>query len=163
MCEFFLTFGNPGSSLNNMLECWSIAFSIALQRGESLYNLCSKFINVEFEPKGFTGRKDDLRRVTSPVDYIVRLMLMYFDDEGYIKDPSIFFNIGGSEDVEEKDVTEEGTTISGFEYSTSEDKKTDNTLDSIQRSSCPKCGAVMTGGSDKCPVCPSCGYFGGCG
>jgi ribonucleoside-diphosphate reductase alpha chain len=161
ICEFFLTFGNPGSSLNNMLECWSIAFSIALQRGESLQNLCSKYINVEFEPKGFTGRKDELRRVTSPVDYIARLMLMYFDDEGYIKDPSIFGNIGNIDSAEED--TEEGTTISGFEFSGSKGAKNDSTLSVAQRSPCPKCGAIMTGGSDKCPVCPSCGYFGGCG
>jgi len=163
ICEFFLTFGNPGSSLNNMLECWSIAFSIALQRGEPLQNLCSKYINVEFEPKGFTGRKDDLRRVTSPVDYIVRLMLLYFDDEGYIEAPSIFTNIGSIEDNDSNEIAEEGTTISGFEFAESKDKKNDSMSGFMQRPPCPKCGAMMTGGSDKCPVCPSCGFFGGCG
>jgi len=163
ICEFFLTFGNPGSSLNNMLECWSIAFSIALQRGEPLHNLCSKYMNVEFEPKGFTGRKDELRRVTSPVDYIARLMLMYFDDEGYIKDPSVL-SVGNALEIDEvKEITEEGTTISGFEFSDSKDKKVDNTSGFMQRQQCPKCSALMTGGSEKCPVCPSCGYFGGCG
>jgi len=157
ICEFFLTFGNPGSSLNNMLECWSIAFSIALQRGESLSNLCSKFINVEFEPKGFTGRKDDLKRVVSPVDYIARLMLKYFDDEGYVKDPSVFSNLQGFK-PEEKNVAEKNQEV--LEYQ-SEDSSFDQT--SMSRPCCPKCGAMMTEGTDKCPACPSCGYFGGRG
>jgi len=158
ICEFFLTFGNPGSSLNNMLECWSIAFSIALQRGESLYNLCTKFIGVEFEPKGFTGRTDDIRKVTSPVDYIARLMLENFDDEGYVKDKSMFkemierspinFNVQKKEHIKKEELQEV----------ISEDISSSNT-----RPVCPNCGSTMTSGTEKCPSCPVCGYFGGCG
>ena len=159
MSEFFLTFGNPGSSLNNMLECWSIAFSIAIQRGESLYNLCSKFFGVEFEPKGFTGRKDNLRKVTSPVDYIARLLLEHFDDEGYMKDKTLFNNLlECHKTIKENDLsshneTEEPQLEGGF---------VDNTS-SMSRPNCPKCGALMISGTDKCPTCPTCGYFGGCG
>ena len=158
ICEFFLTFGNPGSSLNNMLECWSIAFSIALQRGESLYNLCTKFIGVEFEPKGFTGRTDDIRKVTSPVDYIARLMLENFDDEGYVKDKSMFkemierspinFDVQKNEHIKKEEPQEV----------ISEDISSSNT-----RPVCPNCGSTMTSGTEKCPSCPVCGYFGGCG
>ena len=158
MCEFFLTFGNPGSSLNNMLECWSIAFSIALQRGESLYNLCTKFIGVEFEPKGFTGRQDDLRKVTSPVDYIARLMLMHFDDEGYIKDKSLFKSMVAQNNLEFK--PEESVVI---KEDISKDEPSDDTSFNFSRPPCPKCGSLMTSGTDKCPSCPVCGYFGGCG
>ena len=139
-----------------MLECWSIAFSIALQRGESLSNLCSKFINVEFEPKGFTGRKDDLKRVVSPVDYIARLMLKFFDDEGYVKDPTVFSNLQQSK--KEENVTESVKEVLEFE---SEGVSSDKTFSF--RPFCPSCGAMMTEGTDKCPACPSCGYFGGCG
>jgi len=161
--EFFLTFGNPGSSLNNMLECWSIAFSIALQRGESLYNLCSKFIGVEFEPKGFTGRKDDLRKVASPVDYIARLMLANFDDEGYIRDRSMFMGLTDPLNIERTNNQIDTPPISTKEIEALEDESIDYTLAAISRSNCPKCGALMTSGTDKCPSCPSCGYFGGCG
>jgi len=159
MCEFFLTFGNPGSSLNNMLECWSIAFSIALQRGESLYNLCTKFIGVEFEPKGFTGRKDKISKVTSPVDYIARLMLMNFDDEGYIKDKNLFKNTLIQNNPMESKPKEQVI----IEKSDFKDKSLDNTSFSFSRPPCPKCGSMMSSGTDKCPSCPTCGYFGGCG
>jgi ribonucleoside-diphosphate reductase alpha chain len=150
IAELFLTFGNPGSSLGNVLECWSIVFSVALQRGEPLSKLCKKFINVEFEPKGFTGRRDDLKIVSSPVDYIARLLLKLFDEEGYVVDKKM---IGLSECL-----------------NTSSDKPQDERVlnkeqfdGSANRQFCPSCGARMMGGTAKCPTCDKCGYFGGCG
>lgn len=153
VAELFVTFGNPGSSLSNVLECWSIAFSIALQRGEPLGKLCRKFLNVEFEPKGFTGRRDSLKKVTSPVDFIARLLLESCDEEGYVRDKR-FFN----DDEKERRYFPRDEEAEQVPTQVAYGNDTFG-----ERELCPKCGSRMTSGTDKCPVCSSCGYFAGCG
>jgi ribonucleoside-diphosphate reductase alpha chain len=144
IAEVFITFGNPGSPLNNVLECWAIAFSVALQRGEPLFKMCSKFIGVEFEPKGFTGRRDDIKKVSSPIDYVVRLLLKLFDENGVLKKNAL------SDEKQHRD-------------SAVVEQKRSEVVNISSRPMCPQCGSFMTGGSSKCPACEKCGFFGGCG
>jgi ribonucleoside-diphosphate reductase alpha chain len=146
IAEIFMTFGNPGSSLSNVMECWAIAFSVSLQRGEPLGKLCQKFIGVEFEPKGFTGRRDDLKKVSSPIDYVARLLLKLFDENGVLRKDAFAHEHPKHEKKEEKIEASLAAPVN-----------------LASRPHCPQCGALMTGGSDKCPSCEKCGFFGGCG
>jgi ribonucleoside-diphosphate reductase alpha chain len=147
IAEIFMTFGNPGSSLSNVMECWAIAFSVSLQRGEPLGKLCQKFIGVEFEPKGFTGRRDDMKKVSSPIDYVARLLIKIFDENGVLRKDAFIHEQHHKHDKKEEETT----------------KQTPQVINLASRPMCPGCGALMMGGTDKCPSCEKCGFFGGCG
>jgi len=149
IAEIFMTFGNPGSSLSNVMECWAIAFSVSLQRGEPLGKLCQKFIGVEFEPKGFTGRRDDLKKVSSPIDYVARLLLKTFDENGVLRKDAFDHENKHKHEKKDDEVMKQVPET--------------KMINLASRPMCPQCGALMTGGTDKCPSCEKCGFFGGCG
>jgi hypothetical protein len=74
--EVFLKVGRAGDMFA-MLDQWAIAFSIALQYGAPLEDLCRKFIGARFEPQGAT-RNPDIPRCTSLVDYAARWLLQKY-------------------------------------------------------------------------------------
>lgn len=74
--EIFIRIGKPGDQFA-MLDQWAIAFSIALQYGAKLEDLCRKFIGARFEPSGAT-RNPDIPRCTSLVDYATRWLLQKY-------------------------------------------------------------------------------------
>lgn len=74
--EVFLKIGRPGDQYA-MLDQWAIAFSIALQYGAPLEDLCRKFVGSRFAPFGAT-RNADIRQCTSLVDYAARWILMKY-------------------------------------------------------------------------------------
>ncbi|MDD8011878.1 MAG: hypothetical protein PHX05_00170 [Acidobacteriota bacterium] len=71
--ELFLHMDESGSTLDGFADSWSIAISIALQRGESLESLVKKFGYQEFEPKGIT-EDQEIPFARSVVDYVMRWM-----------------------------------------------------------------------------------------
>ena len=96
--------------------------------------------------------------MTSPVDYIARLMLENFDDEGYVKDKSMFKNMIDRSPVDfkpQKNVAEKKENV--------QEIISDNTSSGSSRPVCPVCNSEMNSGTEKCPLCQVCGYFGGCG
>lgn len=74
--EVFLKIGRAGDQYA-MLDQWAIAFSIALQYGAPLEDLCRKFVGSRFAPFGAT-RNADIRQCTSLVDYAARWILMKY-------------------------------------------------------------------------------------
>jgi ribonucleoside-diphosphate reductase alpha chain len=75
--EIFVRMNNPGSAIEGMVNTWCIAFSKALQGGESLEKMVSLTKNHRFEPNGFTGDKD-IPICTSIPDFVVRWLELRF-------------------------------------------------------------------------------------
>jgi hypothetical protein len=74
--EIFVKVGHASDRFV-MLDQWAIAFSVALQHGAPLEELCRKFRGQIFWPDGPTDN-DKIKRCSSLVDYCVRwLMLKY--------------------------------------------------------------------------------------
>ena len=71
--ELFIRMAQTGSTINGLLDAWAITFSIALQNGVALSNLCHKLERMRFEPEGFTG--SEFGFATSVVDYVCRWLL----------------------------------------------------------------------------------------
>lgn len=74
--EIFVRIGKPGSS-DGMFDQWAIAFSVALQLGADLDNLCQKFVHTNFEPAGATN-VPGIRRCSSIPDLICRWLLRHY-------------------------------------------------------------------------------------
>jgi len=74
--EVFLKVGQAGDQYA-MLDQWAIAFSIALQYGAPLEDLCRKFVGSRFAPFGAT-RNPEIRQCTSLVDYAARWLLLKY-------------------------------------------------------------------------------------
>lgn len=74
--EIFIRIGKPGSS-EALFDHWAIAFSVALQHGASVDELCAKFIGTRFEPSGATNLRE-IPRCTSPVDLICRWLRLKY-------------------------------------------------------------------------------------
>lgn len=68
--EIFITTG-LGSTIDGLLDAWSIAFSNALQHGMPLEQLVKMYKNTRFEPSGPTG-DPQIPICTSIPDYVVR-------------------------------------------------------------------------------------------
>ncbi len=75
--EIFVKIGGHASDRFVMLDQWAIAFSVALQHGATLAELCGKFTAQCFWPDGPTDN-DAIKRCTSIVDYVCKwLQLQY--------------------------------------------------------------------------------------
>ena len=74
--ELFVKVGKSGGE-GAVWDQFAIAFSIALQYGAPLENLCAKFVNTNFEPSGHTSNKD-IPRCTSVTDYLAKYLLKRF-------------------------------------------------------------------------------------
>jgi ribonucleoside-diphosphate reductase alpha chain len=75
--EIFIKSDRSGSMSSGALDAVAMSLSIAWQYGVPFEQSMSKFINMRFEPEGFTGNPE-FPIVTSPLDYIARLMLARF-------------------------------------------------------------------------------------
>ena len=69
--EIFIKLGKQGEELSGLMDGFATVFSIALQSGADLSNLCSKMIATQFEPAGPT-RNPEISKCTSILDYIGR-------------------------------------------------------------------------------------------
>jgi ribonucleoside-diphosphate reductase alpha chain len=79
--EIFLRVSKIGSSVSGLLDTWAISFSIALQNGTPLNDLCEHHVSTRFEPAGITDNKD-IPVCTSIPDYVVRWMTSAFITKG---------------------------------------------------------------------------------
>ncbi len=77
--EVFIKFGKQGSTLGGLLDAVSISVSLGLQSGIPLETYASKYIDMRFEPMGYT---DDtvIPTVTSVLDYVFRRLALDFLD-----------------------------------------------------------------------------------
>ena len=75
--EIFVKMDRQGSATSGFIDAWAIAFSMLLQKGDSLDELCDKFMNTSFPPCGITDN-EHVRIAKSPIDYIARYLKAKF-------------------------------------------------------------------------------------
>jgi len=75
--EIFVDMHKEGAAFRSLLNCFAIAVSIGLQYGVPLEEYVDKFIFTRFEPAGMADHPN-IRKVTSVVDYIFRLLAMEY-------------------------------------------------------------------------------------
>lgn len=78
--ELFVKLDRQGSTVSGFIDAWAISVSLLLQRGVPLEEICHKFRGMQFEPRGMTDN-DEIRIVTSPIDYVVRWLERKFEVE----------------------------------------------------------------------------------
>lgn len=144
--EIFITSAQQGSTMRGLLDSLAIVFSVAVQYGVPPKIFIQKLMNTQFEPHGFTGKKD-IVFCSSIVDYVVRYLAINFLTEKEIKNLGISIN-GASEKVK---ITEDMNKSDGDH---DDEKVTGGNM-------CSVCGAMM-GINGNCKVCPTCGTTTGC-
>ncbi len=156
--EVFITMSKEGSTISGLMDTIATLVSIALQYGIPLNVLVRKFINMRFEPSGFTTNPS-IPTTKSIVDYVFRYLGLKFlpedQREGIIDyeelrkksdqaQPLIPANgSGAKEESEEKEPIEKNQAVD----------------DSAPL--CSVCGNI-TVRSGSCYVCMSCGSTTGC-
>jgi len=79
--EVFITPDKEGSFTKGVLDGFALLLSIALQHGISLEDIAAKYLNMRFEPSGFTN-DDSVPMASSFFDFMFRkLALEYLDEE----------------------------------------------------------------------------------
>jgi len=75
--EIFLRIAKQGSDLAGWADQFAQLFSLALQSGIPLEDLCRRFVGARFEPSGLTN-VEGTRIATSPVDLVARVLLLRY-------------------------------------------------------------------------------------
>ena len=70
-CAIFVCLAKHGDELRGALDAWARCFSVALQYGVPLSDLCGKFKHQRFEPNGWTD-VEGIGFATSIPDFVVR-------------------------------------------------------------------------------------------
>jgi ribonucleoside-diphosphate reductase alpha chain len=79
--EIFIDLAQQGSTLRGAFNCFSIAFSLALQYGAPLDVLVKNLAKVKFEPAGLVEGHEHIKFSSSIADLVARdLALNYLDD-----------------------------------------------------------------------------------
>ncbi len=68
--EIFITASKEGSTISGLLDAWASNFSVCLQYGAPLSDLCARHKGQRFEPAGRTN-VPDVPICTSIIDFIV--------------------------------------------------------------------------------------------
>lgn len=79
--EVFIMPDKEGTFTKGVLDGFALLLSIALQHGISLEDIAAKYLNMRFEPSGFTN-DDSVPMASSFFDFMFRkLALEYLDEE----------------------------------------------------------------------------------
>jgi len=151
--EIFLVVSKEGSTLSGLVDSFATLFSISLQYGVPLKDICTKLLNTRYEPAGATSYKQ-IPFATSITDYIARWLAYKFLtpqelEELGLKKPS-------EQDIKNEKKNE--TQIKKIDYFMN-NKEEKATIESS--TTCPVCGTVMIK-SGTCYTCPQCGATTGC-
>jgi ribonucleoside-diphosphate reductase alpha chain len=80
--EIFLDMHKEGAAFRSLMNCFAIAVSLGLQHGVPLDEFVDAFIFTRFEPNGLVSGHDQIKMVTSVIDYVFRdLAISYLDRE----------------------------------------------------------------------------------
>src|SRR5262249_21712602 len=78
--EIFLDMHKEGAAFRSLMNCFAIAVSLGLQHGVPLDEFADAFIFTRFEPNGIVQGHDQIKMVTSVIDYVFReLAITYLD------------------------------------------------------------------------------------
>ena len=84
-CEVFLTGHKTGGTISGLLNMLATSFSMQLQYGVPLEDICRKMIGERFDPSGRT-KNDEIPSVTSIVDYVARFLMRRFGDTELVEE-----------------------------------------------------------------------------
>jgi len=78
--EIFLDMHKEGAAFRSLMNCFAIAVSLGLQHGVPLEEFVDAFIFTRFEPNGMVKGHNNIKMVTSVIDYVFReLAISYLD------------------------------------------------------------------------------------
>jgi len=70
--EVFLDMHKEGAAFRSLMNCFAIAVSLGLQHGVPLDEFVDAFVFTRFEPNGVVQGHDQIKMVTSVIDYVFR-------------------------------------------------------------------------------------------
>ena len=70
--EIFLDMHKEGAAFRSLMNCFAIAVSLGLQHGVPLDEFSDAFVFTRFEPNGVVQGHDQIKMVTSVIDYVFR-------------------------------------------------------------------------------------------
>jgi ribonucleoside-diphosphate reductase alpha chain len=70
--EIFLDMHKEGAAFRSLMNCFAIAISLGLQHGVPLDEFADAFVFTRFEPNGIVQGHDQIKMVTSVIDYVFR-------------------------------------------------------------------------------------------
>jgi ribonucleoside-diphosphate reductase alpha chain len=80
--EIFLDMHKEGAAFRSLMNCFAIAVSLGLQHGVPLDEFADAFVFTRFEPNGLVQGHDQIKMVTSVIDYVFReLAISYLGRE----------------------------------------------------------------------------------
>jgi len=80
--EIFLDMHKEGAAFRSLMNCFAIAISLGLQHGVPLDEFADAFVFTRFEPNGMVQGHDQIKMVTSVIDYVFReLAISYLGRE----------------------------------------------------------------------------------
>jgi ribonucleoside-diphosphate reductase alpha chain len=80
--EIFLDMHKEGAAFRSLMNCFAIAVSLGLQHGVPLDEFADAFVFTRFEPNGIVQGHDQIKMVTSVIDYVFReLAISYLGRE----------------------------------------------------------------------------------
>jgi ribonucleoside-diphosphate reductase alpha chain len=80
--EIFLDMHKEGAAFRSLMNCFAIAVSLGLQHGVPLDEFSDAFVFTRFEPNGVVQGHDQIKMVTSVIDYVFReLAISYLGRE----------------------------------------------------------------------------------
>jgi ribonucleoside-diphosphate reductase alpha chain len=80
--EIFLDMHKEGAAFRSLMNCFAIAVSLGLQHGVPLDEFVDAFVFTRFEPNGVVQGHDQIKMVTSVIDYVFReLAISYLGRE----------------------------------------------------------------------------------
>lgn len=134
--EVFVDLAKQGSTLGGLVGMWAKALSLGLQYGVPLETFVEAFTFTRFEPSGTVQKHDTIRRATSIVDLVMRVLAVH-----YLNRQDLQHVQGEEAEVSEPVVSARPTS---------------------DAPPCSVCGTIMRR-TGACYTCPSCGASGGCG
>lgn len=82
--EIFIDLHKEGTAMRSIMNCFAIAVSVGLQYGVPLKTYVELFKHVRFEPNGVVRGYDKIKRTSSIVSLIFRILgTEYIDSDGY--------------------------------------------------------------------------------
>ena len=76
--EVFIDMHREGAAFRSLMNCFAIAISLGLQYGVPLEEFVEAFVFTRFEPNGPVQGHDNIKMVTSVIDYIFRELAMTY-------------------------------------------------------------------------------------
>ena len=70
--EIFLDMHKEGAAFRSLMNCFAISVSLGLQHGVPLDEFVDAFVFTRFEPNGVVQGHDQIKMVTSVIDYVFR-------------------------------------------------------------------------------------------